>query len=174
MVCASGFSASAVVASFGVYGWLSLSAMPYACLVASMFFWMYGVSLACSFGLTWNCCTIAGYTPPISTADSAISPKPISAGAQVRRTGVRKNSTAQMIATKNRMVLAGRNALASTYRRPVQPSTPLYEPDFTASPYRSSQYATAFSSTKIPSSTARWPCAPALARRPGPCSRRPP
>ena len=34
--------------------------MPYAVRVASMFFLMYGASLACSFGWTWNFCTIAG------------------------------------------------------------------------------------------------------------------
>ena len=82
--------------------------MPYASRVASMFFLMYGASLACSFGWTWNFCTIAGYRPPIRIAESTISPKPITGSCQVRRHSVAKNSRAQMTAMQNRIVFAGR------------------------------------------------------------------
>lgn len=148
--------------------------MPYAVRVASMFFLMYGASLACSFGSTWNFCTIAGYRPPMRTADSTSRPKPITGSCHVRRQMVEKNSTAQITAMQNRIVFAGRYALASTYRRPVQLPAALKSLDFTASPYRSSQYATAFSETKIPISTERWPVAAPVARVPGLVTRSPP
>lgn len=139
-----------------------------------MFFSMYGASLDCSFGCTWNFCTMAGYRPPIRIAESTIRPKPMTGSCQVRRHNVAKNSTAQIAAMQNRMVLAGRYAFASTYRRPVQLSVALKSLDFTASPYRSSQYATALRATNTPSSTERWPVAAAVARAPGLVIRSPP
>lgn len=93
---------------------------------------------------------------------------------QVRRQMVAKNSSAQMAAMQNRIVLVSRYAFASTYLRPVQLPVALKSLDFTASPYRSSQYATAFRVTKIPRSTDRCPVAAAVARAPGEVTLRPP
>lgn len=72
-------------------------------------------------------------------AESTIRPKPMTGSCQVRRHRVAKNSSAQMTAMQNRIVLAGRYAFASTYLRPVQSPVALKSLDFTASPYRSSQ-----------------------------------
>ncbi len=82
--------------------------MSYASRVALMFCLMYGASLACSFGWTWNFCTMAGYRPPMRTAESTIRPKPMTGSCQVRRHSVAKKSTAQIAAMKNRIVFAGR------------------------------------------------------------------
>ncbi|CAM5731499.1 hypothetical protein SALBM217S_06422 [Streptomyces griseoloalbus] len=76
--------------------------------MALRFFSTYGASLACSFGWTWNFCTIAGYRPPMRIADSTIRPKPMTGSCHVRRHRVAKNSSAQITAMQNRIVLAGR------------------------------------------------------------------
>ena len=55
--------------------------MPYAASVAALFRAAYGASLACSSGLTWNCCTRAGTlqtTSPSSASSSALSSSPSS------------------------------------------------------------------------------------------------
>nr|WP_030257537.1 hypothetical protein [Streptacidiphilus jeojiense] len=87
--------------------------MPYAAAVAALFRATYGASLACSSGLTWNCCTRAGQIEPISTEEKAIRASAASGSAQVRRSGVARNSTAQMTAIPHITALAGSTALAS-------------------------------------------------------------
>ena len=96
---------------------------------------MYGLSLTCSFGLTTNCWMIAGYTPPISTADSTSSPKPTAGSSVLRRIAPAKKRTAHSTAMTARTVLAGRIALTSVYEAPVR-TTPRWEKSM---PYRSTK-----------------------------------
>ena len=75
--------------------------------------WMYGVSLASSFGLTTNCWMIAGYSPPIRMADSTSRPNPTAGSIGLRRAAPAKNSSAQMMAITASTVLAGSTAFTS-------------------------------------------------------------
>ena len=52
-------------------------------------------------------------------AESAINPNAIAGSVQLRVTTFAKNSSAQMIATKTRMVFAGSTACTSVYDGPV-------------------------------------------------------
>ena len=132
--------------------------------------WMYGVSLASSFGLTTNCWMIAGYRPPIRIAESTSSPNPTAGSIALRRAAPAKNSRAHRTAITARTVLAGSTALTSVYEAPVV-TAPRWEKSM---PYRSTQYATAFSSTKTPNSTNRCACAAIVTRGRRPCMRSPP
>ncbi|CAB4946143.1 unannotated protein [freshwater metagenome] len=75
--------------------------------------WMYACSLLASLGRTWNCCTIEGQIPPMTTDDTRSSPKPSSGSVQLRTSRLTKNSAAQTTAIHIRIVFAGSTALTS-------------------------------------------------------------
>ena len=78
-----------------------------------MFLARYGPSLSGSEGWTWNCWTMPGQIAPSRMEESTSSARPTDGSIQLRRKTLAKNSTAQMIAMKVRIVLAGSTAFLS-------------------------------------------------------------
>ena len=123
--CASDFSFSLLRERFASYCVTFVPASPYASRVASMFRSMNGPSLSGSDGLTWNCCTMPGQITPSRIEDSTSSASPTEGSNHVRRRMFAKNSTAQMMAMKVRMVFDGITAFLSVKPMPVNRPPPL-------------------------------------------------
>ena len=66
-----------------------------------------------SEGWTWNCWTMPGQITPSRIAETTSSARPTDGSSQLRRKMLAKNSTAQMIAMKVRIVFAGSTAFLS-------------------------------------------------------------